>query len=369
MELDAPAKLEFVLYDKTGEFRQTIVPNTVHAELLWNGASFAELTFDDDDKAWSDLGPGSRVRVLVNGRSEIHGPIVEFAGEGPEGGTTITVEDDFRLFRNLGWQVPGAPISGQGAAAYRRYTGPTETVVKAACADLSARMGLGWTIAPNKQLGSAQRVEFRMHPLVDKLVPLLEADALTWTLRDGVVEVEAGDLFPRVLTAESGVLGDYSWRITAPTATQVVVGGEGEGVERLFQRFTNPAAEAEWGFPVEIFKDSRMAQGVTDLSPDGREALAEGSAKVSLTADLIENSWFRYGAYKVGDLVQVQIGPADHPQIDTVEVITQVVIDDTPEEGLTITPHLGEIEDDGDSRLARQVARLSAALRDLRSAS
>lgn len=361
--------LEFILYDKTGAYQQTIVPKTVHAELLNNRVSFCELTFDDDDKAWSDLGPGSRVKMLVDGSQEPHdlyGPVVELGGEGPDGETTVIVEDDFRAFQGLGWQNPGNAIGNQ-TSEYRRYTGATETVVKAACRDLSDRLGYGWTIAPDQAVGSLQRVEVRMHPLVDKLVPLLDADALTWTLRDGVVDVREGEAFPRVLTPDTGVLGDYSWKITAPETTRVVVGGEGEGTARLFQRFINAGAESEWGFIAETFKDSRMAQGVSDLSPDGREALAEGSAKVSVTAALNENSWFRYGAYRVGDLVQVQIGPEDAPQVDTVEVITRVVIDDTPDEGLTITPHLGEIEDDGDSELARQVARLSAAIRDQRS--
>jgi hypothetical protein len=272
---------------------------------------------------------------------------------------TLSVEDDFRLFRNIIWPNSAQAIGSQ-SSEYRRFTGPTETVAKAAAADLSALLGLGWTVTPSTGLGSSQRVEFRFHPLVDKIVPLLNADGLTLTLRGGVVDVKAGTLFPRVLTVDSGVIGDYSWSITAPSATRVVVGGEGEGVERTLQQFTNTAREAEWGFKSAVFKDSRMAQGVSDLSPDGAEALAEGAGVASVTADLVETSWFRFGTYKVGDRVQVQIGP-----VEATETITQVVIDETPENGLTVVPHLGEIEDDGDSRLAGDVARLQARIRDL----
>ncbi|MTE24822.1 hypothetical protein [Microbacterium sp. ZXX196] len=356
-------RLDFTVHDASGAFLATVVPREVHVELLWNQVSFAELTFDDDDKAMSVLGEGSRVRVLVDGVAHVDGPVVGIDGSDTEAASevVVTVEDDFRLFRNLGWQNPAQPLSNQ-SSEYKRYSGPLETVMKAACTDLSTRLGLGWVVPASTGLGSSVRVEFRMHPLTDKFTDLLTADQLTWTLRGGVVDVTAGELFPRVLTRESGIVGDFTWSLNAPTATRVVVGGEGEGTDRLFQGFTDTARETSWGFISEVFQDARMAQGETDLSPDGAEALAEGAGTVSVTADLNETSWFRFGAYQVGDLVHIQVGT-----VDTTEVITQVVIDDTPGDGLVVTPHIGAVEDTAGSRLARQVARLNKGLRDQRS--
>lgn len=350
--------LEFALFDKHGAFDQFITPNSSHMELLWNEVSFAELTFDDDDKIWGDLANGSRVRALWNEAVVLHGPVVSRSGASGARSSTLRVEDQWRSFRNLGWQNPDRVISSQ-ISEYKRYTGPAETVVKDACRDLSGRLGLGWTIAPDKGLGGDSRVEFRMHPLVDKLVPLLTAQRLTLTLHDGVVEVHQGEIFPRVLTPDTGVLGDYDWKITYPTATRVVVGGEGEGVDRLFQQFIDTNRETEWGDIVEIVKDSRMAQGITDLSGDGAEALDEGAAQVSFTADLNENAWFRFGEYAVGDQVSIDAGG-----IQATEVISRVVIDHTPDQGLVVTPHIGSVEDDADSRTAQQIARLARARRD-----
>lgn len=350
--------IEFALYDKHGSYDRVITPNTSHTELLWNEVSFAELTFDDDAGVWADLANGSRVRALWGDDMVLHGPVVARSGSSKTRTTTVRVEDRWRAFRNPGWQNPAQPIGSQ-VSEYKRYTGAVETVVKDVCRDLSTRLGLEWVIAPDKGLGDDSRVEFRMHPLVDKLVPLLTAQRLTLTLRDGVVDVHQGQTFPRVLTPDTGVLGDYDWKISYPTATRVVVGGEGEGVERLFQQFIDTDREAEWGDIVEIVKDSRMAQGITDLSGDGAEALDEGNAQVSFTADLNENAWFRFGEYAVGDQVSIDAGG-----VQATEVISRVVIDHTPDEGLVVTPHIGAVEDDADSRTAQQIARLARARRD-----
>ena len=352
--------LEFIVTTSAGVFRQVAVPKRAHVELLWNQVSFAELTFDDDDKVWADLKPGARVRILFDDVQVMAGPLVKRAGAGPIGDVTATIEDDFRLFRNLGWQKPSAAIGSQ-TDEYKRYTGPTETVVKAAAADLSARLGLGWTIPATTGLGSAQRVEFRMHPLVDKLVPLLDADRLTWSITNKTVDVTAGSLFPRILTAESGVLADYTWSETAPEVTRVIVGGEGEGTARLFQRYIDAPRESTWGFIAEVFRDSRMAQGITDLSPDAAETLAEGAPRVTIAGELNETAFFRFGTYHVGDRVRVQVDG-----LDVTEPIRSVVIDDSPDNGLTVVPSIGSLEYTADTALGAHVSALAQSVRDQR---
>ncbi|MCC2031836.1 siphovirus ReqiPepy6 Gp37-like family protein [Microbacterium allomyrinae] len=350
--------LQFVLLDKTSTFIRLITPNTSHVELLWDAVSFAELEFDDDDPIWAAVADGARVRALFDGQPVMCGPVITRRGNAPMGSSTMLVEDDFRMFRSLGWPNPASPLTAQ-TSEYRRYSGPTETIVKTACQELSDRLGLGWTITPTLGRGTSQRIELRMHPLVDKFTVPLKADRLTWTISDGVVDVVDGDTFPRVLTPDSGVLGNYRWEISYPEATRVVVGGEGEGTDRLFQQFIDTTREAHWGSVVDVFKDSRMAQGITDLSTDGAEALAEGAPKVSVSTDLIENSWFRFGRYHVGDKVAVNIGP-----IDTVEVITRVVMDDGPADGLVVVPHLGEAADTPDDKTAAAIASLARGVRD-----
>lgn len=350
--------IELILESRARTFVRNLTPKSLHAELLRNQVGFCELTFDDDSDDLDKIEAGSRVVLLRDGVPKLAGPIVQQSGSKSGGDVVVRAEDDFRVFRNLGWPNPSAAIDAQ-TSEYRRYTGPTETVVKQAIAELNTMLSLGLTVVPSIGLGADQRVEIRFHPLVDKLVPLLDAGNLCLTVSDGgIVDVHEGTLFPRTLTPDSGVLGDYKWTTTAPLNTRVVVGGEGEGTERLFQQFIDADRENEWGFIAAVFKDSRMAQGVTDLSPDGAEALAEGAPTVAITTDLLENSWFRWGLYELGDRLRVELGA-----IQSTEAITQIVIDDTADNGLTVVPHLGQIDDE-DAHTASDISRLNARIRD-----
>src|SRR5690606_10145801 len=133
------------------------------------------------------------------------------------GRVAVHVTDDRAMLDTiLGWQVPTAGIGGQGAAEYAKYTGPTETRVKAAIAANATRLGLPWDVVPSRGAGTLGTLELRMHDLTRKVMPLLEADRLVlsverqdngrWTL-----DILAGDTFPRPLTPLSGVLSSWSW--------------------------------------------------------------------------------------------------------------------------------------------------------------
>lgn len=350
--------IEFVLYDKTNAFLQRLVPTSSHTELLWNQASFAELTFDSDDRARTNLEHGARIGVMWDGVEYARGPWVAKEADEPDGSLIVTVEDDFRLFSLLlAWAKPAAAITAQ-SDVMKQYTGVTETVVKAVCGDLNSRLSLGWTIPTTTGLGSAQRVEARFDPLSDILTPLVNADRLTWSLRGGTVDVVEGDLFPRVLTQDSGVLGNVKWREEAPTVTRPIIGGSGEGASRILRQYIDSARETEWGFKAESFRDSSLADGVTDLTPDSVLELAEKAGKVSVQSELIESDWFRFGAYKVGDRVHINTGP-----IDQEEVIRSVVIDDTPDQGTVVVPSIGDLASTVDEKLGRQVSALARGVR------
>lgn len=349
--------LELVAYDKTGAFLQILTPLSAHVDLLWNKVSFAELVFRDDDRALQALAAGSRVAAFWDAVQVMRGPVVKWDGAGPVGEVTVTVEDDFRVFRNLGWPKPDALITAQ-TDEFKRYEGPTETVIKDAVADLATVLGESWTVGASAGLGSTQRVEVRFDPLVDTLGPLADADLLTWAISDGVVTVTEGELFPRELTVESGVLGSYKWSLSAPTVTRAVVGGEGDGASRVLREYTDSAREATWGFKSAKFVDSKLAEGVTDLSPDAAVAFAEGSGGASVSSELVENSWFRFGKYKVGDRVHVVVGP-----VDTTEVIRRVTIDASPADGEVVVPFIGDVSGSDDTFLAGQVAMLARGVR------
>jgi len=349
--------LEFAVHDVADGFLSLAVPNTAFVKLLWNQVSFAELEFDSDDRALANLAPGARVHVMWDGEPVLRGPVVNWKGTGPGGSTTVIVEDDFRVFRNLLWPKPDAAITAQ-TDEFKRYSGVTEAVVKEAAGDLADVLGASWSVAASSGAGSTQRLEVRFDKFLECVAPALEADKLTLTFNAGEVDVVEGSTFPRVLTEDTGVLGDYEWTIEAPTVTRVVVGGEGQGAARVLREYKNTPRETEWGFVSAAFVDSSLAEGVTDFTPDAAAAFQEGAAKVTVASDLIESDWFRFGKYKVGDLVHVQVGP-----VNVTEVIRVVEIRDDPDQGTVVVPSIGTGAASMDERLGRQVMALARGVR------
>lgn len=361
--------LRFVLYDKAGVFRRSIMGAESAADLLVNGISTAEITLDDDHVAAVDVvTPGMRCAIEFRGKERFRGRIQSTPGAGPEGTITARVESDLRKFWDwYGWPVPSAPLNAQ-TSEYRVYTGPSESVFKTAVSENIARLGVPWTVAPTLGRGSTSRAELRMHPLADKLLPLLDADGLVVVLSyadsgPGVtVDIREGNTVTGVLTIESGVPDGYEFTTEAPTATRVIVGGRGEGIEREFVQVIDAAREAEWGDIIESFKDARNTEEGSDISGDGLEVLAEGAPRVGIATQLVETERFMFGTtYDVGDFVAVRLGP-----VESLEQITGVSITETADEGVVVTPHIGEadVSADTDVALARAVASLARGVRD-----
>lgn len=213
------------------------------------------------------------------------------AGEGPEGTLTVSVTGDLRkLWDWQGWQNPAATLSTTPttiAQDYAVYTGKPEAVFKAAMSQAITRLGApvagSWAVVANHGYGSTTvRAELRMHPLGDKLIPLLDAENLIVTLAypSGSlvrIDVREAKTVPGILTVASGVPDKYSFNREIPTATRVVVGGRGEGADRVFVQVIDSAREADWGDIVEVFKDARNSDEGSDITIDAREALAEGA--------------------------------------------------------------------------------------------
>ncbi|MDF2992094.1 MAG: ArV2 [Microbacterium sp.] len=359
--------LRFVLYDKASTYRRQLSGVEATADFLPNQIPVASFTVDDDHPAADAMADdGARCGVWFRGVERFRGAIVSTPGEGPEGTLTAHVEGDVRkLWDWLGWQVPGAPLNAQ-SAEYRVYTGAPETVFKQALAENFARLDVPWTVAPDLGRGGAPvRVEFRMHPLADNLIPVLDAAGLVVVLSytdEGVtVDVREPDTVAGILTLESGVPDAYKFQRSAPTVTRVVVGGRGEGVEREFVEVIDADREAAWGDIIEGFTDARNTEEGSDIAIDGQQALAEGAPRAGVSTTLVETKRFQYGTtYIEGDLVHVKVGPVD------IEQRLSVSVTETAEGGVDVVPHIGELEDseDVDVQLAQQITRLQRAVRD-----
>lgn len=356
--------LTFVIYDKAGTFKRQFAGVGATLDLGGNVIPTGTFVLDDDDPALEAVfSAGSRAAVWFRGKERCRGLIKEKPGGGPDGTVTGHVIGDLRkLWEWQGRPAPSDPVNAQ-TQAYRTYTGPSETVFKNALAENFARLGVAWTVAPSLGRGTTTRAELRFHPLADKVLDALTADNLVVTLAyvgGGVrVDVRAAQTVPGVFTVASGVPDEYTYNLKGPTATRIIVGGRGEGVEREFVEVRDTTLEADWNDIIEGFVDARNTDEGSDITVDGQEALAEGRPTSGLTTTLNETDRFRYGkTYTEGDLVRVRVGP-----IDRVQPIS-VSITESADDGVVVTPHIGDLEEDTDAILARQIARLARGIRD-----
>lgn len=314
---------------------------------------------------------GARVRIAYRGEHLISGPVRAKAGKGPstDGSITFTVTDDFRLFKRiLGWPVPGNALTAQ-TSLYDVLTGPAETVLKAAV-DRNAvdRLGEPVTVAPDLGRGAGITCSFRFHPLHDLLFPAVDGAGIGATVKqDGaglLVDCYEPAVHPRVLTEASGNVLEWSWTSAEAEATNVVVGGAGDGTARLFAGYTDEALAAALNERIEVFKDSTDASTAPVMDQRAAEAFKEHAAKAGLTVKLAETSVFRYGGdgVHVGDRVTITVGDG----LTITDTLRTVTLSWTRDNGLGVVPAIGQITDNTDRVFAQKLAAVAQGVRDLR---
>jgi hypothetical protein len=211
-----------------------------------------------------------------------------------------------------------------------------------------------------------------MHPLADRLLPVIDQAGVGVTVRhvgdELVVDCYEPAVWPITLSAEAGTLTGGSWSRTAPEMTRVVVGGPGDGVDRVYRTYANTALEAEWGDLVEGFVDARDIKADDPafealMAARGQEALAAAAAKTGLSLQLSETETFRYGGagVHVGDVVTAEVAPG----VEFTDVLREAVVSHSATDGVRALPQVGERPDD-DKATARAIAGVARSVRDLR---
>ena len=260
------------VYDKNRVFKCQIgAPESLEVTVRHNLVSTLKMTVPlGHDRLPELMADGARLKVSFKGEHLISGPIVsdELDTDGVSGSYTVSVEDDFRVLREiLGWPVPWEHISNQGSREYKYYTTNAESIVKAAVTENGVtRLSVpGLTVAPNLNRGAVVPggVAFRMHPLADILFPAVEDAGLGVTVKQEgsslVLDVHEPVTFPRTLSVKGRTLQRTTMTRTRPTASRTVVGGSGEGKARYFRALTDAARETAYGLRAEVFVDDRQA--------------------------------------------------------------------------------------------------------------
>jgi hypothetical protein len=352
-------------------------PLEVHATIRAAQASIASIELDSDDEQVGVLTAAGSACVLEYAYDPldpdawlflVSGIVGERTGESSAAGTrTFEVLDDWAYVMGIvGVPNPAGGIADQGDdEAYYTVTGPAETVVKTHVAAAAAWHGIPVTIAPDLGRGDTITVAVRMHKLADRLFPAVTQAGIGVSVQrvDGELVLDCYEpaVLTEPLTEASGVVLSGKFNAQPPTVTRVIVGGGGEGTARTFLLVVNTAVEAAWGIVLASFVDARDTSDPAVMTARAWEVLNEGAPRSGLAAELAETDDFRVGVtVNVGDVVPVQLTGA--PLIT--DTVTEAVWDWTADEGLVVTPHVGEVAGTFEELAAAAVAQIAARTRD-----
>lgn len=357
--VDAPSQLTCTLRRNAIGTANFTVPTThrMMASLLTEGARVVL----EHDVAWDVPGRPLWVHALS-------GPIVAAASQGPSqtASATFTVADDWRLLRRvLGWPLPSAPLDAQ-TVERDALAGPAETVAK----DLIRRnavdrLGMPVTIEPDGGRGADVSIGVRMAPLADALLPAVEQAGIDITVRQQdaglYVAVREGTQHPRALTEESGALRSWSHSSSAPEASRIVVGGQGEGVARSFRQVVDGERETLYGEISEAFLDATDVTTSAQLDARGSQQLAERAATSGLSVTLADAPSLRLlRDIHVGDRLAIRIGP-----VEVIDVLREATISWRPDTGLRVTPAVGGWTSSPQRELVNIVSRIAREVSNL----
>lgn len=363
-----------MVYDKSFAFKGYVGnPTTLVVTPRFNQTGTATLVVDMDHRMAGDLtADGARMVIYKDGNFLMSGKLHQKQGEGPTIDSTLTVylKSDFRLLHNvLGWPVPGASLTAQ-TNEYHTVTGNAETIVKTVVtANMITRLGMDVTCAANLGRGATvpSGATFRFHPLYERLFPAIETAGIGITFEQSgagiVCDVFVPPVYPHTLTEESGVLQWWSWTTADPTATRVVAGGDGDGVERTFIGITDSALETSHNDVIEVFKDARDAEDSTVLTARAEETLTENAPKSGFAVRLSESETHQYGrgGLVVGAQVTISVGG-----VTRTDILREVTMSFTRNDGVEVTPVIGEIQDNPDRAIANFLFRLKKSISDLK---
>lgn len=365
------------IYDKDFKWKAPLGDfKKLEGTIRWNAISELTLTVAASHiRAGLLAAPG--VRLVVRFRDlVVSGPVRQRKGAGPgvAGDLVFGLQSDFRVLHNfLGWPNPAGSLAQQGddGAYYTIGRRPAETVLKDVVRkNILQRAGYSkLTVAPDQARGAVTQASFRMHPLADRLFPAVSDAGLTVTVVQDptgklVLDCEVPSIYPNVLTEQSRVVQKWEFTGNAPEATRGVIGGQGQGTEREFIPFRDPARETEWGDVIESFRDARDTSDGATHAQRGQASLDETAARGSLTVELAESGNFQiFGAkgLKPGQLVTARVGAG----IEVTDVVHEIDLSYTEDAGLELSATIGPKDDPLDS-LMQAITTLAKGVHDLK---
>jgi hypothetical protein len=323
--------------------------------------------------------PGNRAVVIVDGEVFAAGPIErpggyawDVGGEEEPGTITINFAGDLSsIAGRLTYPDPDFEAWEQ-PIAYYESTFNAEAVIR----DLVIRNAGIWAKTARRVpklilgdlagVGSPIVCKTRFEPVTDVARALaISGGGLGFRVRqvdtDLVFTVYAPEDKSGIARFSRGLgnLISVSYNISKPTATTVIVGGDGEAETRTIVERINTSQEADWGRVEAWVNSSSQDAGSGGLDQAGDEALASSGEEVQLATVTIDAGDVRYGKhYGLGDLVTVEV----YEGVELTETVRSAHFTYSPEDGKQISILVGSQDATRDPEWLRLTQRLAGRL-------
>ncbi|MER5851030.1 siphovirus ReqiPepy6 Gp37-like family protein [Streptomyces sp. NPDC002012] len=298
--------------------------------------------------------------IIVTGPSDVlfSGPVAKteaaVTATDPLGTLTVEgVDDTILLSDMLAWPQPSNGDAATQAYATDDKTDAAETLmhyyVSANCGPNAPanRRRAGLTLGANGKRGGIVSKSPRFQQLGELCKELAEPNGLGFRVvqRGTSLVFETYAVADRTKEARLGVvnntLAGQRVTVSTPAKTRVIVGGDGDGSNRLFVPVDNPdsiASETDWGRRIESFIDERSSTDTAELAQKGVESLADGGTTMKAAQAVpMEDSALDFGRdWFLGDKVTVIVGGTE-----MAAVVTGMILKVT-EDGYRLGATLGD---------------------------
>lgn len=326
---------------------------------VFNGVGTGEIVLPAAPEVIDLLDPGCRVEVVRDGALFLAGPMMAYqvqrdtSGQHIDPGTLrINFASDMAYVAGrLTYPNPALAASDGAQPAYWTATStPGETILldlvdaNAGPGALTARRVPHLTVAADGAHGATITYRTRWEPLADALRAVaLQAGGLGFRVVRSGATLEFQVYVPDDLTAEVryswglGNIPSMVYRRVSPTVTTAIVGGEGEGADRIMRERADSADEANW-WRVERFVDQGGVDVTAELDQAGDQALTEGGEGAALVMEVVDTAYQRYGThYRLGDVVSV----SPIAGVDVAQVVRGVHLTYSPDGGEVVSALIG----------------------------
>lgn len=359
------------LFDRDIRRRGRIPTHTGSCVIRRNGAGTFQLDIPNTP-LWNRFEPGWHITLTTDdGQQVMSGQPDTITTESKAGIRTVTVSGR----SHLAWLAdtitlpnPKNPADKQADAASWTAKGPADQV-----AHNIITSHLGPTahhtrrrpiiIEPVTGHTRHTQVASRFQPLIEEVRSILAEDlTITSWLENTAIHMRItppSDYRRRIRFSEaSGGLTAWKLEQKAPTVTDVLVAGQGQGTARTLHHASGN--RTDWDVNALAFQDRRDTDDIAELRKAAEETLAEGQEKAAISVEVADQLGRRFlRDFTVGDTITVTLASG----VEIVDIVQSGQID-WSETGMTVKLQVGPTAEELDAPAwVRRVKKLSEGLR------